>query len=94
MLTPVGLAHWIMGDGYFQYNAVIICTDNFSLNEVNKLIEVLYKNFGLLSERKTRRNPNRNVVWRIKIKLESMEKLKELVIPYFIPEMLYKLGIK
>lgn len=29
MLTPISIAHWIMGDGYFEYNKTIICTDNF-----------------------------------------------------------------
>jgi len=51
-----------MEDGYFQNNTVIICTDNFSINEVDKLIKVLYTNFGLLSDRKKRRNPNGNIV--------------------------------
>jgi hypothetical protein len=51
-----------MGDGYFQYNTIIICTDNFSIHEVDKLIKVLYKNFGLLADRKERRNPNGNIV--------------------------------
>ncbi len=30
LLTPVGLAHWIIGDGYFTEDTVKICTDNFS----------------------------------------------------------------
>lgn len=38
MLTPVGLAHWIKGDGYYNNGIVKICTDNFTKGEVLKLI--------------------------------------------------------
>jgi len=89
LLTPISIAHWIMGDGYFTYNTVQICTDNFSLKEVNKLIEVLYKKFGLVSNKRIRHNPNGNIVWRIRIEPDSLEKLKKLIIQHFIPEMLY-----
>jgi hypothetical protein len=34
------------------------------------------------------------VVWRISISRLSMDKLKILVGPYLIPEMIYKIGIK
>lgn len=96
LLTPVGLAHWIMGDGYYNKSGsnVIICTDNFTENEVLKLIEVLDNNFGLKSTKKKRISSKGNLMWRIYISKLSMKKLKELVIPYFIPDMLYKLNIK
>jgi LAGLIDADG DNA endonuclease family/Proton-conducting membrane transporter/NADH-Ubiquinone oxidoreductase (complex I), chain 5 N-terminus/NUMOD1 domain len=94
MLTPVGLAHWIMGDGYYGDGAVKICTDNFTQEEVLKLIKVLDNKFEIKSSINRRKNPNGNIVWRIRVRKLSMEKLKKLVIPYFIPEMLYKLGIK
>ena len=35
------MAHWIMGDGYFKDDTVVICTDNFSKEEVLDLIKVL-----------------------------------------------------
>ncbi len=34
------------------------------------------------------------MVWIIRTSTLSMEKLKRLVVPYLIPEMLYKVGIK
>lgn len=40
MLTPMAIAHWIMGDGYFS-GSVLICTDNFTKNEVSQLIDTL-----------------------------------------------------
>lgn len=94
MLTPIGLAHWIMGDGFYDHGGVKICTDNFTQEEVLKLIKVLDNKFDIKSSINRRKNPNGKIVWRIRVRKLSMEKLTKLVIPYFIPEMLYKLGIK
>ena len=92
LLTPVSIAHWIMGDGYFTDNNVKICTDNFTKEEVLILIKVLNDKFGIKATINKRSNSNGSV-WRIRISKESMVKLRLLVSPYFIPEMLYKLGI-
>ena len=94
MLTPIGLAHWIMGDGYYDDGVVKICTVNFTQEEVLKLIKVLENKFEIKSSINRRKNPNGNIVWRIRVRKLSMEKLIKLVIPYFILEMSYKLGIK
>lgn len=45
LLTFVGLAHWIMEDGYFDYYTTVLYTDNFSKEEVLNLIGVLKKKF-------------------------------------------------
>ena len=89
LLTPISIAHWIMGDAYFA-NTVNLCTDNFSKQEV--LIRVLDEKFGIKATINKRSNPNDKVVWRIRISKNSMEKLKILVYPYMITEMLYKSG--
>lgn len=91
LLTPISIAHWIMGDAYFA-NTVNLCTDNFSKQEVLILIRVLDEKFGIKATINKRSNPNDKVVWRIRISKNSMEKLKILVYPYMITEMLYKLG--
>lgn len=97
LLTPIGLAHWIMGDGYWDtYNKTIdICTDNFTLSEVELLISVLKEHFDLLATTKRRIKSNKVVCWRIRFsgKSENLSKLRYLVEPYFIPSMLYKLNI-
>lgn len=94
LLTPLALAHWIMGDGYFANGSVKICTDNFTKQEVLILTKVLGDKFAIKATINKRSNANGNVVWRISISRLSMEKLKILVAPYLIPEMIYKLGIK
>jgi hypothetical protein len=51
-----------MGDGYFSEGIIIICTDNFSQEEVLKLIKVLDSKFGIKSTLNKRINPNSNIV--------------------------------
>lgn len=92
VLNPMGLAIWIMDDGYWN-NGVILCTDNFTNDEVKRLVEVLNLKFNLKT---TMFNRNNNKCWRIRIsgRPENILKLRELLKPYFIDSMLYKLGIK
>jgi hypothetical protein len=47
LLTPVALAHWIMGDGAAQAHGLIICTDSFSIEDVVRLINVLIIRYRL-----------------------------------------------
>jgi len=83
-----------MGDGYFSSRNTIICTDNFTYEEVLKLKEILYVKFKIVSVIMKRINSNDKIMWRIKIDKLSMNNLREIVFPYFILEMYYKLGIK
>lgn len=92
MLTPLAIAHWIMGDGYYS-GSVLICTDNFTKEEVSRLIEILDCKFSIKAKIRERKIKNK-LVWRIYINKSSLEDLKILIVPYMIPEMLYKLGIK
>jgi hypothetical protein len=95
LLTPIGLAHWIMDDGYKNGRGVVLCTDSFTLSEVNLLIDVLKSNFGLDAKIYNRRQKDKPLCWRISIKgdYDNMDKLKEIVLPYFVPSMHYKLDI-
>lgn len=93
LLTPIALAHLIMGDGYFTNGSVKICTDNFTKEEVLRLIEILYVKYDIKASINQRTNPGGAIKWRIRISKLSMDKLISLVRPYFIPEMLYKLGL-
>src|SRR6266576_598481 len=48
LLTPVGLAYWIMDDGTKMSgsNGLVLCTESFTLEEHYILIEVLKTNFN------------------------------------------------
>lgn len=58
------------------------------------MIEILYEKFGINASINKRTNPDGEVKWRIRISKLSIDKLINIVSPYFIPEMLYKLGLK
>ena len=47
LLTPIGIAQWKMDYGYRAGNRVILCTDNYTISEVELLISVLTYKFGL-----------------------------------------------
>ena len=85
LLTPLGLAHCIMGDGYFSEYCTFICTDSFTKHDIETLIKVLYNKFAIKATLKKRRKQDGVEVWRIRTSTLSMEKLKTLVVPYLIP---------
>ena len=97
LLTPIGLAHWIMGDGYWDKTSktIVICTDNFTLSEVELLIAVLKSKFHLTATVNRIIKSNKEVCWRIRFsgKEDNILRLVNLVKPHFIPSMLYKLNI-
>ena len=97
ILTPIGVAHWLMGDGYWDNTAktVCICTDNFTLSEVELLIKVLETKFNLLATVQRRVKSNKEICWRIRFsrKSKNLDTLISLVKPYFINSMLYKLNL-
>jgi len=47
ILTPVALAHIIMGDGSRRGPSLVICTDSFSVEEVVRFMTVLYVRYGI-----------------------------------------------
>ena len=97
LLTPIGLAHWLMGDGYWDKTnkTIVICTDNFTFSEVELLIAVLKSNFNITTTIQHRIKANKERCWRIRFsgKTENISKVIKLVRPHFIPLMLYKLNI-
>jgi hypothetical protein len=89
LLTPKRLAFWIMDDGSKQGKGLHISVYAFSNEDVDKLMFTLQDKFNL----KCSIHYNRDNKPRIYIFKESMEDLITLVKPYFISEMLYKLGL-
>ncbi len=88
-LTPQALAYWFMDDGSIkskQSKGVLLNTQGFSKSDVRRLIEVLQTKFGLqCSLRKQREGPQ------IYVSGKSYETFVELVEPFLIDEMRYKL---
>jgi len=86
LLTPIALAHWIIGDGYWDGSGLILCTDSFSIIDNVKLINILIVKYQLECSLHSRSN-------RIYIKAASMPRLRAIVLPYMHYSMLYKLGL-
>lgn len=89
LLTPRGLAFWIMDDGSRHGSGLHISVYAFNNEDVYKLMYTLQDKFNLRSSI----HYNRDKKPRIYIFKESMDNLITLVKPYFIKEMLYKLGL-
>ena len=92
-LTPKGLAYWFMDDGgKLDYNknsknrSVVLNTHSFTDLEVENLCDQLSNKFELLCE--VRSNKNKKI---IVIKDTSYSKFYQLINPYLLEEMKYKL---
>ena len=47
LLTPVALAHIIMGDGERRSHGLVLCTNSYSCQDVVRLMNVLIIRYGL-----------------------------------------------
>lgn len=57
LLTPVGLAYWIMDDGSkSSYGQTVLHTRSFTKKEVEYLQSILKKNFGLITRKEEKKN--------------------------------------
>ena len=89
LLTPIALAHWIMGDGAKRNKGLVLCTDSFSISDVVRLSNVLRIKYGLntIITGFTNNKP------RIYILPESMPNLIKLVKYYILKSFWYKLHL-
>jgi len=86
LLTPIALAHWIIGDGALTTHGLILCTDSFSIADNLKLIKILKDRYQLDCTLHSSGN-------RIYIRAASMPRLRDIVLPYLDSSILYKLGL-
>lgn len=85
-LTGRILAFWFMGDGSKSWKSVYLNTQKFSSREQFFLQKRLRKDLGI----KSTLNKDK-IYFRLRIRLESMERFQELVRPYLLPSFSYKL---
>lgn len=88
LLTPVALAHLIMGDGNADKHGLILCTDSYSMKDVVRLANVLMVKYRLDCSVYVKAS----MYPRIYIKAKSMSLLRTLVTQHMSSDMLYKLG--
>ena len=87
-LTPFVLAIWIMDDGSRDGKQLRLNSQCFNKSDNNILRDVLRANLGIVTT--LNRDKNR---YRIRVKSESMKRLVNIVRPFMIPSMLYKLPL-
>lgn len=87
-LTPLALAIWIMDDGAKVSKGLKFCTNSYTYSDCLFVVEVLHLNFKLKASVQSAGAPNQYVVY---IWKESMPLLREIVSPYIIREMKYKI---
>jgi hypothetical protein len=93
LLTPIGLAHWIMDDGFSTGKAIGLCTESFTLAEVELLSKALKSNFDLVTTINVRHMSGGRTGFRLIIsgRPDNYSKIRSIVRPFFIPSMFYKL---
>lgn len=84
-LTPIGLANWIMQDGYRQIKqGVNIATNNFYFQKCTFLCDILKQKYNLKCTVVKAGYANQ---WKINIWKQSMNNLVNIVGPYIIDEI-------
>lgn len=86
LLTPRGLAYWIMDDGG-QNPGFILHTNSFTKEEVELLIQILKINFEL----KASLRPRNKGQYTIYMSKSQLSRIRELVSNNIHPSMLYKI---
>lgn len=87
-LTPLALAIWIMDDGAKVGKGLKFSSNSFTYNECLILIKALNDNFNLKATIQSAGSKDQYIIY---IWKESMNDLINIVSPYIIPEMKYKL---
>lgn len=87
-LTPLALAIWIINDGTWIQYGLKLSTNIFTLSDCTRLTEVLHKLYGIKS---SVQSTNIQTQYIIHIWSESIPVVRELVSPYMVSSMLYKI---
>jgi hypothetical protein len=88
IFTRVSLAHWIMCDGSKHNKGLHLNTYGFDLESVNRLILILEHKYQLnCTIHQHKAGP------RIYILENSIDKVRELVKPYMVSSIYYKIGL-
>ena len=90
IITPLSLAVWFMDAGSIkskQHKTFLIHTYGYSKNDLELIKKVLEKKFNIKVGLQKQYEE-----WRLYIYSESAENFKNLISPYILPSMQYKLG--
>lgn len=89
-LTPLALAVWFMDDGSIKskfHRALILNTQCYSEHDLKTLQHTLLTKFGVKTKLRNQKEGKQ-----IYLLAETVATFVEIIRPYIIPEMMYKLG--
>lgn len=89
LLTPIALAHWIMGDGFKDGNGLVLCTNFYTIKDTVRLMNVLMIRYKIDCTLRFMRNREPMIY----IRTSSMPLLRSIVLSHMCPSMLYKLSL-
>jgi LAGLIDADG DNA endonuclease family len=84
-----------MGDGTYdkgRNQRIILCTDCFNLSKINYLRTILLDKYKINTRVKSGKRAS-NTYYRISISGENRKKFQDLVSPFIIPSLLYRIGL-
>ncbi len=87
-LTPLALAIWIMDDGAKVGKGLKFSTNSFTYSECLILVKALNDNFNIKASIQSAGSNNQYIIY---IWKESMDDLRNIISPYIIPAMKYKI---
>jgi len=87
-LTPLSLAIWIMDDGSKSSEGLKLCTNSYAYSECLFLIKILNDKFKLKASVQSAGKKDQYIIY---IWKESMPILREIVNPFIITQMKYKI---
>lgn len=93
-LSPIAMAIWFMDDGSLKSNrhrALIFNTQSFSKSEVLRLSKIMENKFGISAVLRKQSRKIEELYQLVTVK-DGAEKLAEIIKPYILPSMRYKLG--
>lgn len=95
-ITPNGIANWYMCDGYvclvgrtkgvIKNRRIDFCTDRYNLNTIKSMKDMFNKRFDIQTS-----IVKRGKFYRLRVCQNSYEKFINLVYPYMVDTMMYKL---
>jgi hypothetical protein len=88
-LTPLALAIWFMDDGSSLGRGARIATNCFTLEEVNFLCNVLKIKYNIIATANKCGKDKGHIIY---IHVNSMKLFMNIVKPYLLPSLYYKLG--
>lgn len=88
-LTPQALAVWFMDDGSKSRESARIATNNFTIDEIEKLCLILENKYNIKTSVQSNGKSKGHILYIYK---NSMENFSKIVKPFMLPSLYYKLG--